>query len=105
MLNFFFYPVKVLSKLFRGILCKLIEQEIIAGNIKTPIHSKDFGTLKNILYKKDWNVYAKKPMAGPERVIEYLGKYTHRVAISNHRIIQDSKGKISLNAKTAKPDC
>ena len=98
----FFLPVKVLSKLFRGILCKLIEQEIKAGNISLSSHSKSFSSLKNQLYKKNWNVYAKKPMAGPERVIEYLGKYTHRVAISNHRIIQDNKGRITFKCKDSK---
>jgi hypothetical protein len=40
------------------------------------------------LYKTDWVVYAKEPFAGPEQVVEYLGRYTHKVAISNHRIIK-----------------
>jgi len=48
--------------------------------------SKGFRDLKNQLWAKNWVVYSKAPFAGPEQVLAYLGRYTHRVAISNHRI-------------------
>ena len=51
------------------------------------------------LYSKAWVVYAKKPFGGPEQVIEYLGRYTHKVAISNHRITAITDGKVSFRYK------
>lgn len=98
----FFLPVKVLGALFRGILCNMIQQEIKSGKMKLPDDYQSFRQLKDLLYSKPWNVYAKKPLAGPNRVIEYLGKYTHRVAISNHRIISDDDARISFKCKDSK---
>ena len=55
----------------------------------------------NLLYQKDWVVYAKAPFAGPHAVIEYLGRYTRKVAISNHRIssIHDEQGTVTFDYK------
>lgn len=93
----FFLPVKVLSGLFRGILCRLIAQAVARNKIKLPDGLDDFDQLKKLAYAKKWVVYSKKPFSGPERVIEYLGNYTHRVAISNHRIIEEKDdGKITF---------
>jgi len=55
--------------------------------------------LKTKLYQKDWNVYAKKSMAGPQSVLQYLGRYTHRVAISNNRIVGIYQGKVTFRWK------
>jgi len=98
----FLLPVKVLSKIFRGILCKLIGQGILKNEVKLPDDVKSFEVLKNKLYLKNWNVYSKKPFGGPDSVIKYLGNYTHRVAISNHRIISDDDGKITFRYKDYK---
>ena len=51
------------------------------------------------LYHKDWVVYAKPPFAGPEHVFRYLGRYTHRVAISNHRLVAFDNGRVSFTLK------
>lgn len=95
----FFLPVKVLSRLFRGILCRLIGQAVVKSKLKLPDNIHDFEQLKGMIYAKEWVVYAKSPFAGPERVIEYLGNYTHRVAISNHRIIAEQDNKITFRYK------
>jgi hypothetical protein len=70
-----------------------------AGKLKFPAKTAQlscptaFGKLVTQLEKQDWIVYAKRPFAGPKQVLDYLGRYTHRVAISNHRIesMQDNK--------------
>ena len=98
----FFLPVKVLSALFRGILCSLLEKEITNNTIKLTDDCSNFNQLKAQLYKTPWNVYAKKPLGGPDKVVEYLGKYTHRVAISNHRIMSCNDGRITFRCKDQK---
>lgn len=98
----FFLPVKILSQLFRGLLCRFIAQAVNKNEIKLPSEFHDFEQLKKLIYAKNWVVYAKKPFAGPERVIEYLGNYTHRVAISNHRIIAEQDGKVTFKYKDYK---
>ena len=57
--------------------------------------------LFNLLYKKEWIIYAKAPFNGPQTVIEYLGRYTHKVAISNHRIssINEEERTVTFNYK------
>jgi hypothetical protein len=73
----FLFDVKSLSRVFRG--------KFMAGLQKILPLQKSF---IRSLYETDWVVYAKEPFAGPEQVVEYLGRYTHKVAISNHRIIK-----------------
>lgn len=95
----FFLPVKVLSRLFRGLLCRFLEENITNNCLKLPNELTSFKDLKIKLYQKNWNVYVKKPLAGPEKVIEYLGQYTHRVAISNHRLMSSNEGKVTFRCK------
>lgn len=95
----FFLPVKALSGVFRGILCRLLESAILANKIFLPDDIEGFIKLKEKLYLKPWNVYCKKPFGSADRVIEYLGRYTHRVAITNHRIISGDNGKITFSYK------
>ncbi len=95
----FFLPVKVLSSLFRGILSGLLEKSINNGDIKLPDNIESYDSLKKQMYAKKWVVYAKSPFTTPDRVIEYLGNYTHRVAISNHRIISLKEGKVTFRYK------
>lgn len=94
----FFVPVKILSKVFRGILCKHLEKGILKEEIF--IHENNtWSGLKDQLYEKSWNVYVKPALAGSEKVLEYLGRYTHRVAISNERITQVTDQKVTFRVK------
>jgi hypothetical protein len=108
----YLFPVKVLSKLFRGKMIAAIEtawknKELICQKLSTP---DDFANLKKILYKKEWVTYAKTPFGGPEAVFNYLGRYTHRIAISNQRLIymnDHAVGFVTRGQKTAtlSPEC
>lgn len=82
----FFLPVKMLSRVFRGVLVRLMEKAFQDGLLKLPDQHPDFDSIKNKCYKKNWVVYCQRPFANHQRLIEYLGSYTHRVAISNNRI-------------------
>lgn len=89
----FLFPVKVMSRLFRGKFINLLKTFCRKENIP---FTEDF---INRLYKNEWVVYAKQPFAGPKEVIEYLGRYTHRIAISNHRIKSIEDGKVNFSYK------
>jgi len=95
----FFLPVKALSKMFRGVLWNLLEKQIKGNNMRLPADVTTTSTLKKRLYAKNWHVYAKKSLAGPQSVVQYLGKYTHRVAISNSRLVAAKEGKITFRWK------
>jgi hypothetical protein len=79
----FFLPVKALRRLFRGKLLSKIERALRAGDILTDL-AKDLALLRRT--PKKWNVYAKRPLAGPGHVVRYLSRYVHRIAIANSRI-------------------
>jgi hypothetical protein len=90
----FFIPVKVMAKLFRGKFLAALQgmQHKIRG-------LEDASAAKAILqalHAKDWYVYCKRPFKTPHSVLQYLGRYTHRVAISNHRIVSVQDGKVSF---------
>jgi hypothetical protein len=72
----YLFPVKAMSKVFRGKYVAILKERLPQIE-KTTIDE---------LYKKAWVVYAKRPFGGPEQVLEYLGRYTHKIAISNHRL-------------------
>ncbi len=84
----FFLPVKVLGKVFRRKFCENLERQW-DSKIKVPEKWKhqDYLHLKNRLYEKNWNVNAEEVRGGVKTVINYLGNYIHRIAISNHRIV------------------
>jgi hypothetical protein len=92
----FAFPVEVLGALFRGKLLAAISaaharHELDLG--EAPVDPEAFDRLRSRLYAKRWNVYAKRPFGGPEQVIKYLGRYTHRVGISNSRLVSmDARG-------------
>ena len=107
----FFIPVNVLSALFRGKFLVALQEAFERGQLQ---FGKSTGGLedpqawslfRDQLYQKKWVVYAKKPFGGPEKVFRYLGRYTHRVAISNHRIVQIAHGQVSFLYKDYKNDC
>jgi hypothetical protein len=83
----FYAPVKALSSLFRGIFAENIYKhadELIPCNNSETI---DIDFLRTLIYKNSWNVFSKPTLNNAEKVIEYLGRYTHRVAISNARLV------------------
>jgi len=90
----FFVPVKVLSSVFRGKFFSMLEDLVTKGIIKT-----DLSLLKKQLYKKNWVVYSKKSFESSGQVLNYLGRYTHRIAISNSRIIAHQHSKVSFRWK------
>ncbi len=98
----FFVPVKLLSGVFRGILCRLLETAVGKGEMLLPDNTVDFATLKALCYQKNWVVYCQKPFTGPEGIIRYLGNYTHRVAISNHRMEAFENDKVTFSYKDYK---
>ncbi len=95
----FLFPVKALSIVYRAKFLQALQQMINDGEVVS--QKEDAKELINLLYAKQWNVYAKAPFGGPQAVIEYLGRYTHKVAISNHRIqsINDEAGTVSFDYK------
>jgi hypothetical protein len=89
----FFLPVRVLSRLFRRLFLDALERAHRRGRLElhgalAPLRPEPaFRDLLAELRASEWVVYAKPPFGGPEKVLEYLGRYTHRVAISNHRLL------------------
>lgn len=89
----FLFPVSALSPVFRGKFLAGLKQLFgegklkLAGSSATLADPRKQHHLFSALHKTDWVVYAKRPFAGPEQVLDYLGRYTHRVAISNHRLL------------------
>jgi hypothetical protein len=98
----FFIPVKVLSRKFRGKflyhLKQLYDQTQLEfhGSQKLFAEDKEFEKLLSSLYSKEWIVYCKPPFKNASCVVEYLGRYTHRVAISNSRIVSIKDGNVTF---------
>ena len=90
----YFLPVRVLARLFRGKFLAAAGQAYQDGTLKTG--DTDWFALKDRLYRTDWVVYAKAPFGGPEQVFKYLGRYTHRVAISNHRLLELRADQVTI---------
>ncbi|MBC7350687.1 MAG: IS91 family transposase [Candidatus Aminicenantes bacterium] len=86
--NKFLFPVKAMSKVFRAKYVQALRTKGI----------EDAQLYKN-LFSKPWVVYCKQPFFGPQQVVEYLGRYTHKIAISNHRIRSIENGKVTFTAK------
>lgn len=101
----FFLPVKVLGRVFRGKFLELLKQAHRDGRLRfqgspEPLHEgAAFTAHLRSLYEKDWVVYAKPPFGGPARVLRYLARYTHRVAISNHRLLAMKDGRVTFSYK------
>jgi hypothetical protein len=98
----FFLPVKVLSRVFRGKFVAALQGAFREDRLRfqgslTPLaHPKAFAAWLRALFRKDWVVYSKRPFGGPQYVLQYLGRYTHRVAISNHRLVSLAEGKVTF---------
>jgi len=101
----FFLPVRVLSRRFRQLFLAQLQAAFGAGELRffgalaTLAEPDTFAERLGTLQSKEWVVYAKPPFAGPEQVVAYLGRYTHRVAIANSRLIQMADGQVSFTWK------
>src|SRR5882724_5253847 len=101
----FFLPVKVLSRLFRGKFVAYLKAAneqgrlVFRGQSKHLEEGSHFASLLNEVSKLEWVVYAKRPFGGPVQVLKYLARYTHRVAISNQRLVSLSEGKVTFRWK------
>ena len=101
----FFLPVRVLSRVFRGKFLALLRQAFQAGQLK--FHGQlaprakpaAFEHLLNVAVRQEWVVYAKQPFGGPEVVLKYLARYTHRVAIANQRLVSLRDGQVTFRWK------
>src|SRR6266436_4523691 len=98
----FFLPIHVLRCVFRGKFVASLRsafqhgQLYFSDNLSLLAQPKIFAAWLRPLFRKDWVVYSKPPFGGPEYVLQYLGRYTHRVAISNHRLVSCVKGKVTF---------
>lgn len=104
----FFLPAKVVSRLFRGKYLAELKQlwedgELVFHGTAEPYRNQyAFRGLLDACYEKDWVTYCKKPFRGAESVISYLGKYTHRIAISNYRIKAMTESTVTFTVRDYK---
>jgi hypothetical protein len=91
----FLFPVAVMRKLFRGKLLAALDRAHKAGKLV----AEDWGTIKRTLHRKTWVVFAKRPFGGPEQVFQYLGRYTHRVAISSSRLRDVTEDAVTFRTR------
>jgi hypothetical protein len=101
----FFLPVRVLSRMFRGLFLHYLERAFAAGDLNffsAYLHLHEPAAFRRYLapvHRTEWVVYAKRPFAGPAQVLDYVGRYTHRVAISNNRLLSMDNGKVRFRWK------
>jgi hypothetical protein len=104
----FLFPVKALSLVFRGKFLDLLKKAfarnklLFVGQTASLADSVAFNFLINALRKKTWIVYAKKPFGSPVHVLDYLGRYIHRVALSNDRIVSAYNGAVTFSYRDRK---
>ena len=98
----FFLPVKVLGRVFRGKFVAALQRAFqdgqldFHGGLQPLAQPKTFSSWLRTLFRKDWVVYSKRPFGGPQLVLQYLGRYTHRVAVSNHRLVSFADSKVTF---------
>jgi hypothetical protein len=101
----FFLPVAALSRIFRGKFAAGLKQLFLQhklqfhGSLQSLAEPRRFRQFLRRLFHQDWVVYAKPPFGGPEHVLNYLARYTHRVAISNHRLVAFQNDRVSFRWK------
>jgi hypothetical protein len=101
----FVLSVRVLSRLFRRLFLEALQTAFakdrlaFRGQLAPLAHPKAFGAVVSPLRQREWVVYAKPPFGGPQQVIDYLGRYTHRVAITNHRLRNVENGQVTFQYK------
>ncbi len=89
----FLFPVEAMSPVFRARFVHLLRKEAKRKNVSIP------QSLFDQLFRKDWVIFAKQPFLGPVQIIEYIGRYTHKIAISNHRIVKVDEQKVFFSYK------
>jgi hypothetical protein len=98
----YFLPKRVRREIFRGKFVDALEQAFqngqlrFEGDLKLLAQPKIFAAWLRPLYRQHWVVYLKRPFGGPQYVLQYLGRYTHRVAISNHRLVSLTDGQVTF---------
>jgi hypothetical protein len=103
--RYLFLPVKVLGQVFRGKFIAGLKRAFRRGELRFPgalqamRTERAFCAFLRTLFRQNWVVYAKPPFGGPEHVLHYLARYTHRVAISNHRLLDIADGKVTFRWK------
>jgi hypothetical protein len=101
----FFLPVQVLSRVFRGKFTAGLKRAfrknrlVFPGSLQPLAQEPAFRSFLRSLFRQDWVVYAKPPFGGPQHVLHYLARYTHRVAISNHRLVHFADGQVTFRWK------
>ncbi len=101
----FFLPVRVLSHLFRRLFLEALEDAFYEGNLRFFVETEPlqdalaFHSLTTSMANREWVVYAKPPFGGAQQALEYLGRYTHRVAISNERLLAVNNGRVTFQWK------
>jgi hypothetical protein len=101
----FFLPVRVLSRIFRGKFVAGLKHRFrknklrFFGSCESLSNQKAFTAFLRTLFRDEWVVYAKQPFGGPEHVLHYLARYTHRVAISNHRLVNITDHDVTFRWK------
>ena len=101
----FFLPVRMLSRLFRGKFLALLKaahrrgELTLKGRLEAIASPRDFSIWLTPIYQKEWVVYAKPPWNGPQHVLKYLARYTHRVAIANQRLVSVDNGQVTFSYK------
>jgi len=102
--NNFLFPVKAMQKIYKGYIMEHLVDKISKSQLVVPQwyykeNGGNYWKWKDGLYKKDWVVYSKKPFSGVKQVIDYLGRYSHRVAITNRRIKDVRSATVTFSYK------
>ena len=106
----FFLPVRVLSRFFRRLFLERLQAAFDPGTLHSggTLHARqDRCAWTRYLVpvrQAEWVVYAKRPFAGPQQVLDYVGRYTHRVAISNHRLLDIENGNVRFTYQDYRAD-
>jgi hypothetical protein len=95
----FFLPVRVLSRVFRGKFIDLLRKAFAGGSLRGVADARALENLLDQSVRTDWVVYAKRPFGGPAQVLKYLSRYTHKIAISNRRLVSMTDQDVTFRWK------
>ncbi len=106
----FLFPRKVMADVFRGKFIELLKKAYYSGQLTLPDTQAELNDARlfemfiDQVVNRRWNVFAKQPFSGPAEVLLYIGRYTHRAAISNHRVLSIDNGKVTFEYKDYKDE-
>lgn len=95
----YLFPVKAMSSVFRAKFVAMLRQSVEKQVLELPNGLPKEHQIYKQLFQKKWVVYAKRPFGSPKSVLEYLGRYSHKIAISNHRILNIENGNVHFSYK------